>query len=408
MEVLHPRCAGLDVHKDSVVACVRIASDSDVKHEVRTFGTTTTSLLELSDWLSEEGCTHAAMEATGVYWKPVWHILEDALELVLANAMHIKNVPGRKTDVNDATWIADLLAHGLIRGSFVPDASIQELRALTRTRKQLVREKAGHIQRLQKTLEDANLKIASVAADIMGASGRAIVGALIAGEIDPDKLTDLTRGRLKASRATIVESLRGRVMANHRFLLKLHFDHIKTIEQAIATVDQEVDALLEPFRAAARRLTTMPGISDLVAEVVISEIGTDMTRFPTPAHLISWAGLCPRNDESAGKRRSTRLRKGAPWLKTTLVQAAWCATRAKKSYLSAQFFRIKSRRGPRKAIMAVAASMLTAIYFMLRDGVDYRDLGHDYFDRADKTKAVERLVRRLGDLGYEVELKAAA
>src|SRR5580692_5923513 len=376
MEVLHPRCAGLDVHKDSVVACVRIASDGAVRQEVRTFGTMTTALEELAEWLRVEGCTHAAMEATGVYWKPVWHVLEDT--------------------------------HGLIRSSFVPEASIQELRALTRTRKQFVREKAGHVQRLQKTLEDANLKIASVAADIMGASGRAILEAHIAGETNPEKLADLTRGRLKASRATIVESLRGRVTANHRLLLKLHLDHIKAIDQTLVTVDKEVDALLEPFLAAAKRLSTMPGISDLVAEVVISEIGVDMSRFPTPGHLISWAGLCPRNDESAGKRRSTRLRKGAPWLKTTLVQAAWCATRAKKSYLSAQFFRIKGRRGPRKAIMAVAASMLTAIYFMLRDGVDYRDLGHDYFDRADKSKAADRLVRRLAALGYKVELTAAA
>jgi transposase len=408
MEVLHPRCAGLDVHKDSVVACVRIASEGSVRQEVRTFGTTTTALESLADWLRSEGCTHAAMEATGVYWKPVWHVLDEVVELVLANAMHIKNVPGRKTDVNDATWIADLLAHGLIRGSFVPEASIQELRALTRTRKQFVREKAGHVQRLQKTLEDANLKIASVVADIMGTSGRAIVEALIVGETDPEKLADLTRGRLKASRATLVESLRGRVTANHRFLLKLHLGHIKAIEQALVTVDKEVDALLEPFLDAAKRLTTMPGISDLLAEVVISEIGIDMSRFPTPAHLISWAGLCPRNDESAGKRRSTRLRKGAPWLKTTLVQAAWSATRAKKSYLSAQFFRIKSRRGPRKAIMAVAASMLTAIYFMLRDGTEFRDLGHDYFERKDKAKAAQRLMRRLNDLGYEVTLKAAA
>ncbi len=408
MEVLHPRCAGLDVHKDSVVACVRIAEQGRVRHEVRTFGTTTTALESLADWLRAERCTHAAMEATGIYWKPVWHVLDETVELVLANAAHIKNVPGRKTDVNDATWIADLLAHGLIRGSFVPEASIQELRALTRTRKQFVREKVGHVQRLQKTLEDANLKIASAISDILGTSGRAIVEALIAGETDPEKLADLTSSRLKASRATLVESLRGRVTANHRFLLKLHLGHIKAIEQALVTVDKEVDALLEPFLDAAKRLTTMPGISDLVAQVVISEIGPDMSRFPTPGHLISWAGLCPRNDESAGKRRSTRLRKGAPWLKTTLVQAAWAASRAKKSYLSAQFFRIKSRRGPRKAIMAVAASMLTAIFFMLRDGVAYRDLGHDYFERANKAKATQRLVRRLNDLGYTVTLKEAA
>jgi transposase len=408
MEVQHPRCVGLDVHKDSVVACVRIADEGRVRHEVRTFGTTTTALEGLADWLRAEGCTHAAMEATGVYWKPVWHVLDETVELVLANAMHIKNVPGRKTDVNDATWIADLLAHGLIRGSFVPEASIQELRGLTRTRKQFVRERASHVQRIQKTLEEANLKIASVIADIMGTSGRAILEALIAGETDPEKLADLTHRRVKASRATIVESLRGRVTANHRLLLGLHLDHIKAIEKTLVIVDKEVDALLGPFLDAAKRLTAIPGISDVVAEVVISEIGCDMSRFPTSGHLISWAGLCPRNDESAGKRRSTRLRKGAPWLKATLVQAAWCASRTKKCYLSAQFFRIKSRRGPRKAIMAVAASMLTAIYFMLRDGVAYRDLGHDYFDRINKAKAADRLVRRLTALGYNVELKAAA
>jgi transposase len=327
---------------------------------------------------------------------------------VLANAAHIKNVPGRKTDVNDATWIADLLAHGLIRGSFVPEASIQELRALTRTRKQFVREKVGHVQRIQKTLEDANIKIASVVSDIMGKSGRAILEALIAGETNPDNLADRAGGRLKASRTTIVESLRGRVTANHRLLLKLHFNQVKAIEDVIATIDKEVDALIDPFRAAAKRLTTMPGISDVSAEAVVSEIGVDMSRFPKPGNLISWAGLCPRNDESAGKRRSTRVRKGAPWLKTMLVQAAWAATRVKKSYLSAQFFRIKSRRGSRKAIIAVAASMLTAIYFMLRDGVEYRDLGHNYFDRMNKAKMTERLVRRLHDLGYQVELKAAA
>lgn len=408
MEVLHPKCAGLDVHKDTVVACVRIASGGTVRQEVRTFGTTTTPLEELAAWLRAEGCTHAAMEATGVYWKPVWHALEEEVELVLANAAHIKNVPGRKTDVNDATWIADLLAHGLIRGSFVPEASIQELRALTRTRKQLVREKVGHVQRIQKTLEDTNIKIASVVSDLMGVSGRTIVEALIAGETDPDKLADLTRGRLKASRSTIVESLRGRVTANHRFLLKLHFGHVETIEELIATVDAEVDALIEPFRAAAKRLTKMPGLGKLAAEVVVSEIGVDMSRFPTSGHLVSWAGLCPRNDESAGKRRSTKVRNGDPWLKATLVQAAWAAVRVKKGYLSAQFFRIKSRRGSRKAILAVAASMLTAVYFMLRDGVDYRDLGHDYFDRIDKEKAAKRLVRRLNSLGYDVDLKAAA
>jgi transposase len=396
------------VHKDTVVACVRIQEGPTAEHAVETFGTTTKALLALADWLGTHEVTHAAMEATGVYWKPVWHVLEDSFELVLANAMHIKNVPGRKTDVNDATWIADLLAHGLIRSSFVPPTEIQEMRTLMRTRKQLVRERAQHVLRIQKTLEDANFKIASVVSDVVGTSGRAILQALIGGETQPEKLLAVTTGRLRADRASIVEAMRGRVRSHHRFLLKLHLDQVEALEAAIATIDTEVGSTLDPFRKKAARLTTMPGVGDVAAQVILSEIGVDMSRFPTAGHLISWAGLCPRNDESAGKRRSTRLRQGAPWLKTVLVQCAWSAARAKATYLRAQFLRIKSRRGPKKAIMAVAASMLTAAYYILRDDVDYRDLGIDYFDRIDKVKATNRLVRRLKDLGYEVELKTAA
>ena len=408
MEVLHPRCGGLDVHKDTVVACARVAADGKVGQEVSTFETTTKGLLALSDWLSERQVTIVAMEATGVYWKPVWHILEGSFELVLANAMHIKNVPGRKTDVNDAMWIADLLAHGLIRGSFVPPSSIQELRTLTRTRKQLVREKTQHVQRIQKTLEDANLKIASVVADIMGMSGRAMLDALVAGETDPEKLVALTRGRLKASRATLIEALRGRVTPHHRFMVRLHLHHIDALDRSITALETEVGETLGPFRDLTELLTTMPGVSNIVANVIVSEIGVDMSRFPTSGHLISWAGLCPRNDESAGKRRSTRVRKGAPWLKTALVQAAWCATRTKGTYLRAQFLRLKARRGARKAILAVAASMLTAAYFMLRHNVEYHDLGPDHFDRTDKSKTVKRLVRKLAELGCEVEIKNVA
>lgn len=407
MEVLHPRCAGLDVHKDSVVACTRIQGGPTARRRIETFGTTTTALLALSDWLGEQGVTHVAMEATGVYWKPVWHVLEGSFELVLANAMHIKNVPGRKTDVNDATWIADLLAHGLIRASFVPPTPILDLRALTRTRRQLVRERAQHVLRIQKTLEDANIKFASVTSSVIGTSGRAILRALIEGETDPEALLAVTTGRLRASRQTLIESLRGHVRAHHRFLLKLHLEQIEATEQAIETVDVEVGAHLDPFRGATARLVTMPGISDATAQVIVSEIGNDMSRFPTAGHLVSWAGLCPGNDESAGKRRSTRVRHGAPWLKTTLVQAAWPAVRTKNSYLQAQFFRIKSRRGPKKAIVAVAASMLTSAYHMLRDDADYRDLGPDHFDALDRKRSVGRLVRRLNSLGYEVGLTAA-
>lgn len=385
MEVLHPRCAGLDVHKDVVVAAVRCVSEP--RHsEVRSFATTTAGLLELSSWLASHQCTHVAMEATGVYWKPVWHILEPDFELVLANAQHVRNVPGRKTDVADAAWIGDLLAHGLIRASFVPPGQIQELRDLTRTRKQLVREISQHSLRVQKVLEDANIKVGSVLSNVLSKSGRAMLNAIVAGETDPERLADLARGTARKKRSELVEALRGRVTDHHRGMLKLHLQVIAALEAALREVDASVGKALEPVRLSAKLLTTMPGISDIVANVIVAEIGTDMSRFPTSGHLISWAGLCPRNDESAGKRRSTRVRNGAPWLKTTLVTAAWASVRVKDSYLRAQFLRIKARRGGKKAILAVAASMLAATYVMLRDGVEYRDLGPDHFARHDKSR----------------------
>jgi transposase len=407
MEILHPRCAGLDVHKLTVVACVRCVS-APLAHETRSFGTTTAELIALSEWLSSHGCTHVAMEATGVYWKPVWHLLEGRFELVLANAQHIRNVPGRKTDVNDAMWIADLLAHGLIRSSFVPPTPIQELRDLTRTRKQLVREISQHSQRIQKVLEDANIKVASVLSNILGLSGRAMLAAIINGEDDPEHLADLARGTARNKRSELVEALRGLVTNHHRAMLKLHLDVIAALEAALQQVDLAVGKALAPISRAADLLKTMPGVSDIVAHVIVAEIGADMSRFPTAGHLVSWAGLCPRNDESAGKRRSTRVRKSATWLKTTLVTAAWAAVRVKSSYLRSQFLRLKSRRGPKKAILAVAASMITATYYMLRDTVEYHDLGPHHFDKRDKSKAVARLVRRLEELGCEVELKRAA
>ena len=402
MEVLHPRCAGLDVHKDSVVACVRIASADEVVTEVQTFNTTTASLMSLSEWLASNGCTHVAMEATGVYWKPVWHILSDGeFTLVLANAAHVKNVPGRKTDINDATWLADLLAHGLIRASFVPETDTQDLRTLLRTRKQLIRERTSHIQRLQKTLEDANIKLDTVVTDILGKSGRAIIDALIAGESDPAKLAALARPGI---RSKLREALAGRVRRHHRFMLRIHRQQIAALDAVIAEIDREVDANLTPFRASVELLTSIPGISTLSAQVIISEIGTDMSRFPTAAHLISWAGLCPGNDESAGKRRSSRLRKGAPWLKTTLVQCAWSASRKKACYVQAQFHRLRARRGAKKAVCAVAASILTAAYHMLKRGNQYNDLGPDHFDRRSKQQQTKRLLKRLADLGFAAEL----
>ena len=408
MEVLYARCAGLDVHKNQVTACRRIVDQGTVTQKVQVFSTMTSGLLALAEWLTEAQCTHVVMEATGVYWKPVWHVLEESFELVLANAQHVRNVPGRKSDVSDAMWLADLLAHGLIRGSFVPPTPVQEMRDLTRTRKQLVRETVQHTQRIQKVLEDANIKLDSVISDILGASGRAFLAALIGGETDPEKLAALAHPRLQVGRRQLVEALRGRITPHHRYLLQLHLTQVDSLEKAVRDLEARMGEALAPFRDQIENLKTIPGVSDTVAHVVASEIGFDMTRFPSAGHLISWAGLSPKMDESAGKRRSTRVRKGAPWLKTTLVTAAWAAARKKTGYLRAQFLRIKSRRGAKKAILAVAASILTAAYHMLRDHRPYRDLGSDHFDQRDKQKVAKRLLKRLGDLGFEVEVKAAA
>src|SRR5215475_1013051 len=409
MEVLHQRCAGLDVHKKNVVAAVRLAEGDKVVTEVKTFTTTIAGLLALSAWLTVHRCTQVGMEATGVYWKPVWHVLADTdMELILANAAHVKNLPGRKTDVSDAAWLADLLAHGLIRGSFVPDGPTQEFRDLLRTRKQLVREQTRHVQRIHKTLEDANLKIQSELSDMLGKSGRAMLKAVIAGETDPARLAALAHPGVKSPKDKLQEALRGRVTAHHRFLLKLHLAQVDQLDSAIATIDSEVEAHLAPFRTAVEIVSTIPGVGSLSAQVIVSEVGTDMSRFPSDGHLLSWAGFCPRNDESAGKRRSTRLRKGAPWLKTTLVECAWAASRKKGSYLQAQFLRLRSRRGPQKAICAVAASILTAVYHMLKNGTLYEDLGGDYFVRRSKTTHAQRLVKRLEQLGYAVDLKPLA
>ena len=405
MEVLHPHCAGLDIHKETVVACVRHMSGGKVKTEVRTFATMTGTLLDLSAWLATEQITHIAMEATGVYWKPIWHILSDGeFELILANAAHVKNVPGRKTDVKDAEWLADLMAHGLIRASFVPDEPTQQMRNLLRTRKQLVRERSSHTQRIQKTLEDANIKLDCVVTDILGLSGRRILEALVKGETVPQALATLAHRRIHASTEELEAALRGRVTTHHRFLVKLHLDQIDAIDAAIQSIDKEVDGNIEPFRAAVELLTEIPGISQLAARVVLSEIGLDMSRFETGGHLVSWAGLCPRNDESAGKRRSTRMKKGAPWLKTTLIQCAWAASRTKGSYFQTQYHRLRARRGSKKAICAVAASLLTTVYHMLKNGSCYQDLGANHFDQQDKVRQIKRLVGRLENLGFEVKI----
>lgn len=407
MEIQYARCAGLDIGKDSIVACVRLQSRRNAIRHIETFGTTTRELLRLSDWLTHHRCTHVLMEATGIYWEPTWHVLSGAFEVVLANATHVKAVPGRKTDVSDAQWLADLLAHGLVRLSFVPPTQIQQLRDLTRTRKQLGRERARHIQRIHKVLERTNVKLGSVLTDIMGKSGRAIIHALIAGESDPEVLVGLVDRRVHAKRDRIRDALQGRLSEHHRFLLRLHMQHVTQVEADLAEIDREVERQLEPFRVQVDLLKTIPGIDSIAAHALIAEIGVDMTRFPTAGHLVSWAGLCPGSDRSAGKTRSRRLRKGNPWVKSLLVQCARPAARTRNSYLRAQYYRLAGRRGANKAVVAVAASMLTAAYHMLRDGTPWEDLGVDFFDRRDPTKAARRLVSRLEALGYAVELKAA-
>ena len=409
MEVLYRRCAGLDVHKDTVVACARLVDGDSARAsmETKTFGTTTRALLELSDWMAEREITHVVMESTDIYWKPVWHILEGNFELILGNAVYLRNVPGRKSDVADAAWLTDLLAHGLVRASFVPVAEQAEIRDLTRTRKQCVREQSRQVQRLQKVLEDCNIKLDSVISDITGTSGRAMVQALIDGETDPQKLAGLAHSRLKATPETLTEALRGKVTLHHWFMLKLHLDHYDAICKQIEDIDARIEATMLPFAEAAQRLQGIPGIGAVAASAVLAEIGVDMSRFPSAGHLLSWAGLVPQMDQSAGKHRNTRTRKGNPALKTMLVQCAWSASRAKKSYYRARFHRIRARRGVKKAVAAVAASLLTAAYYMLRDGTEHNDLGVDYFDNRDETKTVKRLERRIRELGYEVQIQKA-
>jgi transposase len=408
MEVLHARCAGIDVHKKQVKACVRVAEGGRVKREVREFETTTAALLRLAEWLGSEEVTHVVMEATGTYWKPVWHVLEGSYDLVLANARDVKNVPGRKSDVSDAAWLADLLAHGLVRSSFVPPEPILELRDLTRTRKQLIRERSRHVQRIQKVLEDANLKLSSVITDVTGMSGLNILSALIDGETDPERLAELGSLRLKATKEELRDALHGFVREHHRFMLRLHLDQIHALDRAIADIEQRTERCLEPFRGVVEHLTTIPGVSQTTAAVMVAEIGIDMSRFPSDGHLRSWAGLCPRLDESAGKHRSKRLRPGAQWLKTTLMQGAWAAVKTKDSYFQSKFLRLKRRRGAKKAIVAVAGSILTAAYYMIQRDQDFQELGGAYFDQLDRQKLARRLVRRLHELGMEVTLSAVA
>lgn len=408
MEVLYQRCAGLDVHQQSVVACARWVERRKVVHEVASFETTTQGLTRLREWLRGHGCTHAVMESTGVYWKPVWQVLEGTLSLLLAHAQEVRNLPGRKSDVSDAMWLSDLMAHGLIRGSFVPDSTVQALRELSRTRAQLAREVARHTNRIQKTLECAGLKLTGLLSDVLGVTGRAMLEALIAGESDPEALIQLKRRGIKATEQQLRDALQGRLREHQRLLLRVHLDQIDALEQAIRELEARLGELLDPFRHQVELLKTMPGLQETTARIILAEIGFDPTHFPSAAHLVAWAGLCPGSDQSAGKRRSTRLRKGNAWLRTALVQAAWAASRKKNSYFRALYQRLRARRGAKKAIVAVAASMLTSIYFMLLRQTPYADLGPDHFDQRHKERIARRLIRRLGELGLHVEVKEAA
>lgn len=408
MDIVYACCAGIDVHKETAVVTVRRRLDNGkVCQQTRTYGTMTEQVLELGDWLEAEGATHLAMESTGVYWKPLWNLLEERFEILLVNAQHIKHVPGRKTDVKDSEWIAQLLQCGLLRGSFVPPSPQRDLRELTRQRRQLVHAKASIANRIQKVLEDANIKLGSVASDVLGASGRDMLRALIAGESDPVKLAELARRKLRAKIPALRLALRGRVTDHHRFLLGLLLDELTHLEGLIERLTARITEVLPaPFAEAIQQLATIPGIDVRAAENILAEIGVDMEAFPTAAHLASWTGICSGQRESAGKRQSGRTRKGNQWLRTTLVQVAWAASHTKHSYLSAQYRRLAGRRGKKRALVALGHTILVMIYHMLRKGTTYSELGADYFDRLDTERLTRTLVRRLERLGHEVVLKS--
>jgi len=405
MNLVYERCAGLDVHKRTVVACVIIPGTSGQRHKERqTFSTMTSDLLRLREWLTTLGVTHVAMESTGVFWKPIYNLLEGHFELLVVNAQHIKTVPGRKTDVKDAEWIADLLQHGLLRPSLIPSPPQREVRELTRYRTSLVEERSRAINRLQKALEDTNIKLASVVSDLMGASARDMLTALLAGETDVKVLAQLARGNMRSKREVLEQALQGHLTDHHRFLLKEQLAHIDELDNAIERISTEIAERMRPFEEQLKRLETIPGIKRRLAEMILAEIGPDMSRFPSSRHLASWAGMCPGNNESAGKRLSGRTRKGSPWLRTALVEAAQAANHCKNSYLSAQYHRLAIRRGGRKATIAVGHSLLVIIYHVLTEQKDYEELGGNYFDELDRRTVQKRLVHRLEKLGWEVSL----
>jgi transposase len=407
MEVVYPRCCGLDVHKKSVTACGIVPEpDGTPIKTLREFGTMTEDVRALRDWLVGQGVTHVAMESTGVYWQPIWNVLEhvDTCTLLLVNAAHIKQVPGRKTDVRDAEWIADLLRHGLLRGSFVPVREQRELRELTRYRTALIRERATEVNRLQKTLEGANIKLAAVASDVVGVSGRAMLEALVGGADDPVAVADLAQRRLRAKLPALAQALEGDFGAHQRFLVARELAHLDFLEQEIARLDTEVATRLRARAAELALLDTIPGIGQRTAEVLLAELGTDMGRFASERHLASWAGMCPGNKQSAGKRLSGKTRKGNRWLRAALVEAAHGAARKRGTYPAAQYRRLAARRGAKRAAVAVGHTLLTIVSHVLTEGTVYRDLGAAYFDQRDREAVTRRAVGRLQALGYEVTL----
>jgi len=410
VELLVPRCAGLDVAKDEVVACVRVPDgQGGRRQEVRAYPTFTSGLEALAEWLAAEGVVQVVMEATGQYWKPVWYVLEErGVALMLVNARHVKILPGRKTDVADAAWLAELLEHGLLRGSFVPPAAIRELRDLTRYRKRLIQAHTAEVQRVQKTLEDAHIKLSVVASDSFGVSGRAMLAALVGGERDPEVLAELARGRLRNKLPQLRQALRGRFSDHHALLLRLALGHLEHLEGAIAALDTEVDRVIAPFARARDQLDTITGVGKRAAETIIAEIGVDMTVFPTAGHLASWAGRCPGNNLTGGKRRSGKPTKGNRWLGEVLTECAWAAARSRDTYLSAQYWRLARRIGKKKAAIAVGHSILVIAWHLLANDCDYADLGGDYFVRRDTDRARQRAIAQLQALGYRVTLEPLA
>jgi transposase len=409
IDVLYERCAGLDLHKRSVTACrLTPGADGQVSKEIRTFATMTADLLALGDWLAAGGVTHVAMESTGVYWKPIWNLFEERFTLVLVNAAHVKVVPGRKRDVGDAQWLAELLRHGLLRGSFVPDRPARELRELTRYRSSLVHERTAEVNRLQKTLEGANLKLASVVSDITGVSARAMLGELVAGSADAAALADLAQGQLRRKLPELERALTGRMSAHQRFMLAQHLGHIDALDAQIATVGEEIAERLRPFESELTILDSIPGICRWSAEVILAEIGTDMGRFPTAGHLASWAGMCPGHDESAGKRRSGTTRKGSPWLRVTLTEAAYAAGRSKDPYLAGRYHRLLLRRGKKRAAVAVGRTILELCHHLLSTGQVYDDQRARTQLTPVPLTEEQRLVRQLEKLGHRVTLEPAA